>query len=345
MQNIETLTVEELFGDQTIQFIIPDFQRSFVWRNEEFENLWNTLVSSYERSSYLGSIVISHQEDKDGCSKYNIIDGQQRLISILIILIICHKLKIDKNPKEQLFYSGCLKNNLKIKPQNYDDIINIVNGNILKTNKFAPVYDYMHTKVLSLEKGLRDNFYTTITSNIKLTAIIASHNDSEAYLFEIINKHGHVLTPKEISKAKDTNFNLEESEYIEFKEGAIYNPHTGEKDRNMINKVLIAVASFMNSEEGGTVYIGIEDKSRLIKGVNREYELANKGKSNWDGYELFIADSIEKNLESIIIFKYYKIKKEIIGNKDICIIEVKPSLKPVFFSDEFYIKTNNEKRG
>jgi uncharacterized protein with ParB-like and HNH nuclease domain len=81
--------IEKLFGDmQNKKFIIPDYQRPYRWDVEKCETLWNDIENfavseSNDTDYFLGSIV-SYVNNKD--NDQEIIDGQQRITSLLLML-------------------------------------------------------------------------------------------------------------------------------------------------------------------------------------------------------------------------------------------------------------------
>ena len=100
-ENLELETtnvqVKSLFGGD-VQYIIPLFQRHYVWdREEQWEPLWEDIkekayqrLSEYQRqrfTHFTGAIVIQQkQTNVDEVQKYEIIDGQQRLTTFQVVL-------------------------------------------------------------------------------------------------------------------------------------------------------------------------------------------------------------------------------------------------------------------
>lgn len=89
--------VRALF-DSEVQYIIPIFQRHYVWDQEEqWEPLWEDMKiktdqrlseegETQQPSHFTGAIVIQQMETNvDEVRKYEIIDGQQRLTTFQII--------------------------------------------------------------------------------------------------------------------------------------------------------------------------------------------------------------------------------------------------------------------
>jgi uncharacterized protein with ParB-like and HNH nuclease domain len=88
----------KLIGYQEKQFIIPIYQREYKWTKTNIERLINDLeeidINEPNYNHFLNSIVYSKIEENPHASyigsrveKYHVIDGQQRLITISLLLI------------------------------------------------------------------------------------------------------------------------------------------------------------------------------------------------------------------------------------------------------------------
>lgn len=75
------VTLQELWGRSENRYEVPRYQREYSWTKEEVESLWNDLDS--EEDFFLGSVVM--KEAGNSRSRIEIIDGQQRLITITIL--------------------------------------------------------------------------------------------------------------------------------------------------------------------------------------------------------------------------------------------------------------------
>ena len=76
------------------QFTIPSFQRAYTWQAENIEQLVNDLqdaCADLNTPYFLGSFILV----KDGPTQYQVIDGQQRLISLSIIVSVLRELEDD----------------------------------------------------------------------------------------------------------------------------------------------------------------------------------------------------------------------------------------------------------
>lgn len=85
----KTLNISELLGNDK-SYIVPRFQRSYSWDEENWEDLWQDIVelkNNEENIHYLGTIVLKTQDNKT----FEVIDGQQRLATLSILILICIK--------------------------------------------------------------------------------------------------------------------------------------------------------------------------------------------------------------------------------------------------------------
>ena len=73
-----------LFGNI---LIIPEYQRNYCWEDKQVINLWESMQEIPHNNMYhLGTIIL--QKDKDG--NYSIIDGQQRLVTLTLLVRELH---------------------------------------------------------------------------------------------------------------------------------------------------------------------------------------------------------------------------------------------------------------
>ena len=68
----------------TNSLIIPDYQRNYCWEDKEITALWNSLkeIPNEEKKYHLGTIILQKLDE----NKYAVIDGQQRLVTLALIL-------------------------------------------------------------------------------------------------------------------------------------------------------------------------------------------------------------------------------------------------------------------
>ena len=86
------------------QLVVPKYQRNYSWTITECRRLWKDICKLTEKKKaehFLGSIVfISESEHLPGAiDRILIIDGQQRIISIFLLLNVLGKVIKDKDLK------------------------------------------------------------------------------------------------------------------------------------------------------------------------------------------------------------------------------------------------------
>ena len=90
------LAVQKLFQNF---YIIPEYQREYVWGEKEVKQLVNDIYEQFsanpEAEYFLGSVVVCKSKGED---KYEVIDGQQRLITLSLFLN--NLARIYRNNKE-----------------------------------------------------------------------------------------------------------------------------------------------------------------------------------------------------------------------------------------------------
>ncbi|WRC54342.1 DUF262 domain-containing HNH endonuclease family protein [Helicobacter pylori] len=86
-------------------FEIPSYQRGYAWQKEQLEDFWNDLehVSKLgDKFHYMHSLTLRESENEFESSAFEIIDGQQRLATSLILLGLLAKITQNKDPKYSL---------------------------------------------------------------------------------------------------------------------------------------------------------------------------------------------------------------------------------------------------
>ena len=88
------MSLEDLFKDN--MFLIPVYQRPYSWTKEQVEPLMDDLYQAFlahkqddsEFGLFAGTIILHDNNEKQhGFSKYNIIDGQQRIATFSLFLL------------------------------------------------------------------------------------------------------------------------------------------------------------------------------------------------------------------------------------------------------------------
>ncbi|MDD6418590.1 MAG: DUF262 domain-containing HNH endonuclease family protein [Clostridium sp.] len=208
--------ISSFIGNSDRVFIIPPFQRNYAWSINQCEELFSDIVDSYYKnnSHYIGNIV--YYEGTNNSASFNefiLIDGQQRITSILLLLLAIHNKLPNNDYNKQAIYNRYLTNSIgpekrrvKLKQtENDEDIFDkIVQNQSLtedeKKSKIFENYNYFMQKLDEIEKNIPLlDFYNTI-GNLSIVDLNLQDNDLEAVqkIFEKINSTGKPLTTADL---------------------------------------------------------------------------------------------------------------------------------------------------
>lgn len=150
MRGNET-TILKFIGGLNKVFIIPPFQRNYEWTTEQCDELFNDLLEAVKsnKNHYLGNIIY-YEGDKNGASfsEYILVDGQQRVTTILLLLCAIRDMTDDEKLKRTIG-KQYLKNEdaddafrVRLKQTDYDEgcFSRLVNGT-LGPEETGKIYD------------------------------------------------------------------------------------------------------------------------------------------------------------------------------------------------------------
>ena len=88
------INIQDLFKNR--YFFIPDYQRGYSWGKEQLEDLRKDIENMFNKNHkhFTGTIVAAKVGKSS--NKYDIVDGQQRLMTLVILI----KEIIKQNPEE-----------------------------------------------------------------------------------------------------------------------------------------------------------------------------------------------------------------------------------------------------
>ena len=104
MKATET-TILKFIGGEDKVFIIPPFQRNYEWTIEQCEELFDDILNAVKskKNHYLGNIIYYEGENNGASFSENIlIDGQQRVTTILLLLCAIRDITTDDTLKKKI---------------------------------------------------------------------------------------------------------------------------------------------------------------------------------------------------------------------------------------------------
>lgn len=214
MQNIENIdgyTLESLVGGGNKVFEIPLFQRNYSWGREDCEQIFNDIINSYKNNKmyYIGNFMFyKSSETTPKFNKFILIDGQQRITTLLLLLCairdsfdimekINYDFLINNNEKEK--YKFKLKQNYN----DYNDFLEIMKNE--KKTKKTNIYTAYNTFIDLINRNNDINLkniekiYETIKKLESVGIELKNDNiENVQDIFEKINSTGERLSPADL---------------------------------------------------------------------------------------------------------------------------------------------------
>lgn len=199
-------------NEQAIE--IPFFQRAYVWKEEQWGQLFEDLSDSFrsKKAHFLGSIILKQLQTQAGeGSKRSLIDGQQRLtiFSILVKSLYDRLDGDDKRDYEGYLFRKPIKDKIprikhsKIDSIAFNEILKAENFESLKGSKnkdslLIKCYEYFSSQICELENHKK--FLDFIIESKLWVAINIEKDEDEQKIFDSINTAGIKLTATDIIK-------------------------------------------------------------------------------------------------------------------------------------------------
>ena len=228
-------TVQQIFADKLLR--IPDYQRGYAWEKKHWNDFIEDLeILLYNQEHYTGTLVLHLNDsdqritDQEGSTLqlYDVVDGQQRLITI-IILLDCISKELKKIKGREILAEGIKKKYIKIidieKQEKSRLTLNkdchdffskniisedvSIGGKIIKSHerlKSAQVFfsEYLKAKKQQIPLKYEDwliSLLNKITSFLKLTVYKVPSTSDVGVIFEVMNNRGKPLS--EMEKVKN----------------------------------------------------------------------------------------------------------------------------------------------
>jgi len=277
-------------------FNIPEYQRPYVWEEEEVEELLDDLWYAYSNKSdseyFLGSLVL-HKRNK---REYDVLDGQQRLTTLFLMFLVirdllknqeiarsCATFIIQKEDRlrdiptrvkllykirkeAQDFIEKFLEEKSIIKKkkeiENYLEKKNVTLRNMAKSMLF--ILNYLK------EKTDLEGFTTFIFQKIVLMYVSTDDFEDAYLLFTILNNRGIPLQNSDILKS--INIGAIENPSDQEKYGRIWENIENSFDEDEFNRFLSFIRTILVKEKA---------RESLLKEFENIYrkKVLEKGKS------------------------------------------------------------------
>lgn len=233
MNNIEGRTeiVGKIFSSDYF-FKIPYYQRPFAWDEDNFNNLVDDLVSAKgEQQYFLGTLVLHKKDDK---GNYDVVDGQQRLTSLLILTACLRDLINDEKFKSQLQSKIIQEENkvdgipakarIEVKDRKIFNEMVLAQGGT-KTpkkatdlaepeNRYVLAAKIFQEKLQPFDQDFLQKFSQFVNQKCVMIYLSTTSFDDAFKLFTIVNDRGKQLRRIDILKAQNISPDVVPSESV-----------------------------------------------------------------------------------------------------------------------------------
>jgi len=202
--------IRNLFGKSGVRFVVPPYQRGYKWGKKNLEDLWFDLqrINGDTEQHYLGSIILL---EKENGTVYEIVDGQQRMVTISILMMAIrdapnfeheNERRIDdiintypKNEKEK---------KLTLADESADDNYHkIWKGDIEEAEQeIKSSYDFYVSKVSSLSNDELSDLIDRIINGLHVVETVSKDVSLAYTIFQSQNERGKEVSPQILAKAR-----------------------------------------------------------------------------------------------------------------------------------------------
>lgn len=226
--------IEEILNGSK-KYVIPSYQRPYRWTedniDEFLQDIWDSLQENSDKEYFLGSIICCKIKE-GGKEIYEVVDGQQRLITITLVMCQLAEL-IDKDEikykiRERFIFKNVFADNgvedpaLTVRKQEKDVYMNILRkegsiGNLTKDeNVFLvnnkKIRQFFQDNLGSKQDSLR-KFAEYLIKQVEVFEVLSEDRLSSFRLFKVLNDRGLSLAYTDLLKNE-----LIERAYIDGKE-------------------------------------------------------------------------------------------------------------------------------
>lgn len=266
-------------------FEIPVFQRNYEWGIHECQRLFKdlTICAQDKRDHFIGAFVYVADSGPKQSHIYRIIDGQQRLMSLFLLLKAVADVDADDAPEIQKSYLTNefldANNHLKLKPVAYDSaafdaVMRDKTDTYEEPSKIIENYRFFKRQIKQSNIAISDIFESLNRFTLVYIEIETKDEEDPQAIFESLNSTGISLAPSDLIR----NFLLmnltpdqQESLYETYWSKMEHSFTTNEFTEFVHNYLVMKIHRFIKWDH---VYVTYKDFYRQI-GFNSEQALAD----------------------------------------------------------------------
>ncbi len=231
-------------------------------------------------------------------------------------------------------------------------------GAIIGVLVLAPSYDYINSQTItdnttSSIDYMSGQFKELLKGNVFQNSLMLFYAEIGAMLglltigiYSFLHRRLRRIELLKIELHKDIPLIIKQGEgpLLEFKSSFRWDMEQSRTNRQLEGVVLKSLAGFLNSNQGGTLLIGVADDGQVI-GLKNDFQTLKK--QNQDGFEQAIMTAIAANLGADLC-SYISILFHVIDTNALCRLIVSPADRPVFLNQgntlKLYVRTGGGTR-
>lgn len=233
IKHVADLPLSKVFDtDLPSYFIVPKYQREYVWGQSDWDALFDDLVENESNDGhFLGTfLAVNRESASHNAPRYDVIDGQQRLTTLSLLLAATYRIiSTDESQDEEAIVERMLLRKMlvvdgtaRLSPQesglNREDYLAVIHGAGLPLASKPKTPKWMGNRRIErahrhfgkllqayAERNERDDLWAArdILGRVKRAVLVKLEvaTFSDAFkLFESLNNRGKPLTPIDLIK-------------------------------------------------------------------------------------------------------------------------------------------------
>ncbi|WQY61061.1 DUF262 domain-containing protein [Helicobacter pylori] len=214
--------LQDILKDK-LYYQIPIYQRPYQWTEENCEKLLDDLFFNYENDResdyFCGSLVLVKSDPNSKTATYDIVDGQQRLSTFILLAKVLADLYNGLDPEYLEYLQASWKDRYKERKRlsfntigsnaeyDFQDALEHFNDSQAsknKNNKNSYLKNAVCLKDYLIEKEIKNinDFIEWLYSNVKFITIICPSIDKALRIFNVLNARGLPLNATDIFKGE-----------------------------------------------------------------------------------------------------------------------------------------------
>jgi len=202
--------IRSLFGKRGVKFEVPPYQRGYEWERKHIEDLWLDLqrIDDQVDQHFLGSIILL---EKESGSLFEIVDGQQRMVTISIIMMAIRDAP-NVGDSEDMRIDDILNSypanepvrRLHLSDETADESFeHLWNGDVDEAEgRIREAYEFYSDRVSELSENELHRLMDNVVKYLRVVETV-SRDASLAYtVFQSQNDRGKEVSPQILAKAR-----------------------------------------------------------------------------------------------------------------------------------------------